>query len=249
MKETVKQHLHDLRRHVKQMRPEKVPVSGNTVEPQPSSSKSGCKLKKVPNLFPLVVQCSEKVPESGQISFVEPSCSKSSPEQDRHISFIGPQPRPEKSTCGLKRVPTPYLLPAIDTPQNPLEYISLAELQAPSTKSTYGLERVPTPFPRPAIDTPPQTPKSTDECTLGPLRRGLEQVPTLYPLPPAIDTTPQSPVEDNDNYPMDARRCAWYGPPDFFPNARRHQASFPAEPRYVRPMDLLCDGRSVVGVG
>ena len=340
------------------------PESGNTVELHPSSSSSGCKLKQVPTLFPLVVQCPEKVPESGHISFVEPSCSKSSPEQDGHMSFIEPQSRPNKSTCGLKRVPTPYPLAPVDTPpQRPEPYISLVELQSsprsncdilfprpgidtppespklnakrtkvvsfaelpcpekpsklkrvptpfprktidtpqndkrttaisfaelpcpekpselkrvptpfprktidtpqndkrtttisfaelPCPEKPSKLKRVPTPFPRPAIDTPPQTPKYIDSCTLEPRRCGTEQVPTMYPLPPAFDRSPQSPMEDNDKYSMDTRRHAWYGPPDIFPNARRHKVTAPTETRqYVRPMDFLRGGHSVVGVG
>lgn len=326
MKATVRQYLHNLKHHVKQMCSQQNPESGNTVELHPSSSSSGCKLKQVPTLFPLVVQCPEKVPESGHISFVEPSCSKSSPEQDGHISFIEPQSRPNKSTCGLKRVPTPYPLAPVDTPpQRPEPYISLVELQSsprsncdilfprpgidtppespklnakrtkvvsfaelpcpekpselkrvptpfprktidtpqndkrtttisfaelPCPEKPSKLKRVPTPFPRPAIDTPPQTPKYIDSCTLEPRRCGTEQVPTMYPLPPAFDRSPQSPMEDNDKYSMDTRRHAWYGPPDIFPNARRHKVTAPTETRqYVRPMDFLRGGHSVVGVG
>lgn len=207
MKASIRQYLYAVKHYVKNV----CLGSGNTAEPQPSSSSPGCKLKEVRTLFPRVVQCCEKIPETGYISCVEPSRPKFSfeLEPDEHITFVEPQPRPDQpqSTCGIKRVPTPYPLAPIDTPsQRPLEYISLAELQEPSTESLCGLDLLPPSFPRPAIDTPPASPKfdtqrtkavSFAELPLPDKSCGLKRVPTPFPLKQK-DTPPQSPKTDNE---------------------------------------------------
>lgn len=125
MKSTIRQYLHDLKIHAKQMYPE----SGNTVEPQSSSSSPGCKLEKVRALFPLLLQCPEKVPETGNIAYMDPNRPRFSFEQgddkhisvvkrkfsfdegdDRHLFFVKPRRPPIqfKPACELKRVSPLY---------------------------------------------------------------------------------------------------------------------------------------------
>lgn len=156
----------------------------------------------------------------------------------RHISFAEPQPSSTiNSSCGLRRVPTPFPVKWDDhlpgTLQAGAVMATLAARQRSSAQDRYW---------NPGhISFQEPLPSRLGE---GRLNYGLTRQPTPLSLKQADDYYDQKclPGGDNDGeLTRDTRRHAWYNPP---------VDKAPATSRYVRPLDFLCpgwDGRGLVG--
>lgn len=177
-----------------------------------------------------------------------------------HISFAEPQPSSTiSSSCGLRRVPTPFPVKRDDHLPGSLQagavMATLAAHQQPSAQDRYwnpGHISFQEPLPSRLGEGRPSY--------------GLTRQPNPLSLRQADDYYDQKclPGGDNDGEcTTDNRRHALYNPfVDVFHNARRHRrvSRLPAETspvdkapdtsRYVRPLDFLCpgwDGRGPIG--